>query len=219
VVPPDGRAAEMSDPIDVEVARIRRRIRSWREEKGFTLQDLAERSELATSTVQKIETGQMIPSVAVLLKLARGLGRRATELIHDGGYDATVLHSRARDRHVIRVRRKMAVERMSADLASPALEMWRLTLQPGTSSGSEPISYEGEELVVCEEGVVTFAVGDRDFALEPGDSLHFKASIPHSWRNDGKAPTRFTLTGTLPEIFRGLMQQRVAAGGGDSKAR
>ena len=61
--------------IEGELAAISGRVRRWREEKGLTLQQLAERSDLAPSTVQKVETGQMIPSVAVLLKLARGLGR------------------------------------------------------------------------------------------------------------------------------------------------
>ena len=71
-----GPPAELDELIDGELAQISRRIRRWREEKGLTLQQLAERSDLATSTVQKVETGQMIPSVAVLLKVARGLGRQ-----------------------------------------------------------------------------------------------------------------------------------------------
>ena len=66
----------MDPGIDGELARITARIRRWREQAGLTLQELAKRSGLATSTVQKVETGQMIPSVAVLLKLSHGLGSR-----------------------------------------------------------------------------------------------------------------------------------------------
>ena len=197
-------------PIDVEIARIRHRIRRWREEGNLTLQELAQRSDLATSTVQKVETGQMIPSVAVLLKLARGLGRSATQLIHDGESAVNVMHWRAEERHAIGVREQMLVERLSGDVSRPALEMWRITLHPGYSSGSGTIEYEGEELVVCEEGRVVFTLGDDEYELAVGDTLHFKATIPHSWRNDGDCPARFTVTGTLPERFRALMQGRLA---------
>ena len=65
--------------VDAELARISQRIRRWREEAGLTLQDLARRSELATSTIQKVETAQMVPSIAVMLKIARGLGRPFVE--------------------------------------------------------------------------------------------------------------------------------------------
>lgn len=199
-------------PIDHEIARIGRRIRSWREHEGLTLQDLARRSGLATSTVQKVETGTMTPSVAVLLKLARGLGRRAAELIHDGSYEVEVLHLPASERQRVGVEGRSCFERLSGDLYDAALESWRVTLEPGASSGREPICYEGEELVVCERGVLTLQVADRDHILGPGDVLHFKATLLHSWRNDGADPVCFTVTGTLPHSFRALLQDRVIAG-------
>jgi transcriptional regulator with XRE-family HTH domain len=198
-------------PIDTELERISQRIRSWRSEQNLTLQELAQRSGLATSTIQKVETGQMIPSVAVLLKVARGLGRRATELVQDGDTEQVVHHVRAADRQAIGTDGKLQVARLSADLPEPSFEMWRVTLHPGLSSGHEAIQYDGEELAVCERGAVTFRIGEREYELHPGDTLHFKASIPHSWRNDSAAATIFTITGSLPQKFRALMQERVAS--------
>lgn len=199
----------MDGVIDSQIARISRRIRRWREEKGLTLQELAERSDLATSTVQKVETGQMIPSVAVLLKVARGLGRRPTELIHDGHHDLEVVHATPDERDRLGGAPSVAVERLSGELSDPALEMWRVTLWPGASSGLDRIQYEGEELVVCERGRVNFALGDEEYVLSGGDTLHFKAHIPHSWRNCGKGVARFTITGTLPQKFRALIRSVV----------
>ena len=43
------------------------------------------------------------------------------------------------------------------------------------ASGGEPLRYEGEELVVCERGVVSFRVGEQEFQLRSGDTLHLKA--------------------------------------------
>lgn len=197
--------------IEGELARINQRVRQWREEQGLTLQQLAERSDLAPSTVQKVETGQMIPSVAVLLKLARGLGRRVAELVHDADPERDLVHLRADQRAPLGVPDKMMVERLSADLAEPALEMWRVTLHPGVSSGRAPIQYEGEELALCERGQVAFRVGDEETILRTGDSLHFKATLPHSWHNPGRSPARFLIVGTLPQQLRRAIQRRVAA--------
>ena len=52
----------------------------------------------------------------------------------------------------------------------------------------EAIEYDGEEIAICEAGEVTFCLGEREYVLATGDSLHFKASIPHFWRNDGDSP-------------------------------
>ncbi len=200
----------MDPSIDGEIARISARIRRWREDAGLTLQELAKRSGLATSTVQKVETGQMIPSVAVLLKLSHGLGRRPTELIREGDSDLDVAHVRAEDRDRTGHEKSMLIERLSGDLSDPALEMWRIQLQPDASSGRAPIHYEGEEIVVCEKGRVTFTIGGDDYELEAGDSLHFKAHLPHSWQNRGRREAGFTVTGTLPAKFRAMIRSRVA---------
>ena len=195
--------------LDDELARIGQRVRRWREERRQTLQELAQRSGLATSTVYKVENAQMIPSVAVLLKLARGLGRRPAELIHDEGAAVELVHGMAGARTSVGVEGTMLVERLSGDLFDPALEAWRVTLHPGASSGEDAIRYDGEELVFVEAGEVTFRVADRDHVLAAGDTLHFKARAPHTWRNASAAPARFIVTGTLPRQFRAVMQGRV----------
>lgn len=208
---PAGGVADMELELTVEeqIARVSQRLRRWREEESLTLQELGRRGGLATSTVQKVETGQMMPSLAVLMKLARGLGRPLTELLEDPGIEVEVFHSKACDREGARVGGSLVAERLSGNLQRSSLETWHVTLQPGTSSGSDPIQYEGEELVFCEAGHVTFRVGEDEYRLHPGDSLHFKASIPHSWYNEGDETARFTITGTLPPLFRTLIESRV----------
>jgi transcriptional regulator with XRE-family HTH domain len=195
--------------VESELARVAQRIRSWRDESGLTLQELAQRSGVATSTIQKVETLQMVPTVAVLLKIARGLGRSASDFVSDGPGAGAVVHLTAEQRHPIGRRRQMLFERLSGDLAGAALELWRVSVQPGRGSGREGIAYAGEELVLCEEGEVTFRIGGEDYRLAPGDTLHFKASAPHSWRNDGRLPARFLILGTVPEALRGALHDSV----------
>ena len=65
------------------LADIASQIRACRGEDGLTLQQLATRSDVAASTIHKVEARQMVPTVSVLLKIAKGLGRRPEELIRD----------------------------------------------------------------------------------------------------------------------------------------
>ncbi len=202
--------------LDIEVRRISERVRRWRDEAGLTLQELAAKSGVATSTIQKIETGQMVPSVAVVVKVARGLGRPVADLVRDGPDDAVeVVVLRAAERHPVGVAGKLVVERLTGDLSDPALETWRVTLHPGLASGPGSIRYDGEELVICERGAVAFRVGETEHLLQAGDTLHFKADIAHAWRNPGDEPAVFTVTGTLPEKFRVAMRERIAARSAD----
>lgn len=71
--------------LDVQAALndLARQLRSARAQDGLTLQQLATRCGVAASTIHKIESQQMVPTVSILLKIARGLGRRPSELIRD----------------------------------------------------------------------------------------------------------------------------------------
>ncbi len=151
----------------------------------------------------------MMPSVAVLLKVARGLGRQITDLVRNNeGAVTDVLHLTPVERQPVYVGDSVMVERLTGDLHKPGIEMWRVSLYPHhhISSGSDDIRYDGEELVVCEQGSLEFRVGEQSYHLEVGDTLHFKASIPHSWHNTGESLTQFTITSTKPLMFRALMQ-------------
>ena len=96
----------------------------------------------------------------------------------------------------------MLVERLSGDLADAAIEMWRITVQPGYGSGRDAIAYAGEELVLCEQGELTVRIGEEEYRLRAGDVLHFKANAPHSWRNEGRGAARFLILGTLSPALR-----------------
>ena len=65
------------------LADMASQIRTCRNSDGLTLQQLANRSGVAASTIHKVEARQMVPTVSVLLKIAKGLGRRPDELIRD----------------------------------------------------------------------------------------------------------------------------------------
>ena len=48
-------------------------LRHWRERRGYSVRELGERAEVGFVTVNRIETGRLSPTVAMLTKLAKAL--------------------------------------------------------------------------------------------------------------------------------------------------
>jgi transcriptional regulator with XRE-family HTH domain len=187
-------------------------VRRWREEGQLTLQELARRSGVAASTIQKVETQQMmqmIPTVGVLIKIAHGLDRATTELFREPTSELHVVHLPAEARHPVGLRSRMIVERLTGDVSEPSLEVWRVAHEPGSGSGNDPIRWDGEALVFCEGGEVDFRIGDETYSLRAHDSLHYKTTIPHSWINNGAGPAQLLLVVTVPDKLKTLFHRRL----------
>lgn len=167
--------------------RMAEKLRRAREDLGLTLRQMGERSGLAPSTIQKVERGQIIPSVAVMVRLAEALNRPASFFIEDDERaEADVrLIPRGAGR---RVGKGSPVEfvHVAEPLVNPKMEAFLIKVQPGgRSGGQETIIYRGEEIVICTRGTLVFEIRGREYRLRRGDVLHFKGDIPHTWHNPG----------------------------------
>ena len=56
-------------------------LRIYRQEKGLTQEQLAERVDVVRSFICSLENGDRQPSLQMILKLAAALGVRASELV------------------------------------------------------------------------------------------------------------------------------------------
>lgn len=60
--------------MDESPANLGPRVKTLRQERGLTLQQVSERSGVSVSTLSKVENGQVSGTVNTMLKIARGLG-------------------------------------------------------------------------------------------------------------------------------------------------
>lgn len=204
--------------IEHELDLLASRIKACRDEEGLTLLKLAKRAGVAPSTVQKVESGQMVPTIAVLVKIANGLRRRVSYLIGDESQDQDVSHRTARHRASISTRNQVRAERLGGDIRDPEFDAYELIIPPGKGSGRDPLRHRGDELAICIQGAVSFQIESRHLELRPGDSVHFKSVLPHGWRNRGKRTARMIVIGSYPRAFQNAEIQEarpaVAAGRG-----
>lgn len=171
------------------------RVRAARQEAGWTLQDLAQRCGVAVSTIQKIEAGQMVPSLSVLSKVANGLRRRVSFLIGEDTGELEISYCPARSRRMVQAHNRVRVEALAGDLRDPEFDAYEFFIPPGQDSGPDTVMHRGEELLICVQGQIELVIGDRIFDLRAGDSVRYKSIAPHRWRNVGRGLARIILIG------------------------
>ena len=49
-------------------------LKRWREQRGYSVRELARRASVGYVTIVRIENGHLSPTVAMLEKLSKGLG-------------------------------------------------------------------------------------------------------------------------------------------------
>jgi transcriptional regulator with XRE-family HTH domain len=184
---------------------IGKRIRQHRSARGWTLDDLADRSGVSRRMVISIEHGEGNPSIATLLRISDALGvglpvlvdvERSHQLTVTAAGQAPVLWRGPRAGQALLV----------AGTEPPdVVELWDWTLHPGEEHSSEAHSAGTRELLLVLDGHVDLRVGDRSDRLDAGDSAAFAGDVPHCYAAPAGAPTpaRFTLTVFQPLVGGG----------------
>ncbi len=202
--------------MDGELERIALRIRTWREEAGLTLQELADKSGVSASTIHKIENNNTVPTISVILKVTHGLGRRPDELFERSPNENQAALVRRGQHHELETQPGTRVQRVAGGLPRAVLDVWRVIHAPGCGVGShigaKRLMYKGELVMLVECGELYAEVGEEKYLLHAGDSLHFKSTMPHLWHNQSDAPVSVLFFATLP---RGAEQIAAQDGAGE----
>ena len=187
------RSALKTDP-GVARAVFAARARRIRREKGLTIQQVADRSDLAVSTISKIERNLMAPTYDRFSQLARGLGVDIADLFGDAA-------TRFRDGEFEISRRGdegyLETENYTYEMLFPGLRGRAMTPMLGTLKPLEKmrfdrmVSHPGEEFVFVVEGeVILQAEGRGDVILRAGESAYFDSRRGHLYASATDSPAR-----------------------------
>ena len=179
-----------------------RRLRLRRSIKGWSLQEVAEKSNLSIGLLSQIERGLSMPSIKSLRQICSALEMPVAWLFDapDGSHDDDVVvraHSR---RSLVIDPKGMTKELLSPD-AVPSIQMIRIVIQPGGSSGDQPYNNEsGAKCGVVLDGTLGLEVEGRPYRLETGDSFAFSAQNLHRFYCIGDKPVQLIWVVT-PAIY------------------
>lgn len=167
-------------------------LRTLRDERGWSIRELAEKSGLAMNTLSLIENAKTSPSVSTLQQIARALDVPITAFFETGVSQTSVVHVKASRRTRVAFAHG-ALEDLGAGLTNRAVQPFVVTLESHAGSGLTPIVHTGYEFVYCLQGRLTYTIQDRTYLLEPGDSLLFESHLPHRWQNVEAEPSQALL--------------------------
>ena len=163
-----------------------RRIKQERLRRGLTLKDIEAKVGISATHLSEVERGKSSPTVGVLEKIARALGTRSALLI-DAAAGLPVSHTRPGHRRVVfNEHVTVRTESLSSSFPGSEVSILLKTFAQGVAPLGTVHAHEGEEFVHVLAGRLQVRIGAEDYLLEPGDSLHFKSTRPHAYRNAGE---------------------------------
>ena len=164
---------------------IGEKIKELRKEKGMSIADLANKSELSPSLISQIERNMVTPSIVSLWKIAQSLQVSVGYFFDEEPKDITNPVVKKNQRKRITASNNNAIyELLSPDL-NRKIEFLYITIKPGDYSTKDFVVHEGEECGIVIKGKLMVKMKDREYILEEGDSIYFDSTIPHKYINIG----------------------------------
>jgi transcriptional regulator with XRE-family HTH domain len=166
---------KQDDPGSSNVEDIARsRLRSLRLARGWTLDDLAERSFIGASTISRIETGHRRLAIDNLAVLARALETTVDELLATADEGDVVIRPKKSSQgwgatHWVLNRANDPTGRIVAKMRLPA-----------SRKAPDPRVHMGRDWFYVLDGTARLVLGDREFRVEAGQAAEFNTMTPHS---------------------------------------
>ena len=177
----------------VTTARIAHRVHTLRQQRGLSLEALAQRCNVSKSMISLIERGESSPTAVVLERLAAGLGVALASLFDDDAAPASPLSRRDaqlqwRDPASGYVRRNLSPPNHPSPLQLVAVE-----LPPGARVMYDSVARATElhQQVVVLDGVVEATTGDEVVRLVAGDCLAMRLDRNNGYHNPGRKTARY----------------------------
>lgn len=166
---------------------IGERIKKKRNEKGFSLRELAGKVDLSASFLSQIEQGKASPSIENLKKIANYLEVKVSYLIEEEDEALGSFHIKKEDRkYVESIDSKTSIALLTSSKIEKNMEPIMYEIKPGGESGRGFFNHNGEEFIYIVEGTLDIYIEDQLTTLNEGDSFYFKSSLNHRFKNNGK---------------------------------
>jgi transcriptional regulator with XRE-family HTH domain len=165
------RSAAREESID---ARVRRRLRELRAQRGLTLQQVAEQVSVDISTLSRIEAGKRRLALDHIPALAAALGVSADELLGSPSGQDPRVRARPRSHDGMRL---WPLTRL-ASVGGP--RAYRITIGRARRRPPRVLPvHEGHDWLYVLHGRLRLLLGDQEFMIEPGEAAEFSAWTPH----------------------------------------
>ena len=176
------------------------RLRALRNLRNISQRELAKRCGVTHSSLSLIEQGKVSPSVSSLKKILDAIPMSVGDFFtmdleskNQVFYSADELTDMGSGDVVFKL--------VGANRESRALSFLIETYPPGTDTGREMITHQGEEAGVVLEGEIEITIGAETRVLVAGEAYYFDTNVPHRFRNPSETLCRLVSCTTPARAF------------------
>ena len=167
---------------------IGEKIKSIREMKNISMEDMAMRSGLAVEQIKRIEGNEDFPSLAPLIKIARVLGVRLGTFLDDQQALGPVICRKESlicsegigfTNNAVTKHKYMSYHALSTDKSGRHMEPFIIDVLPAKDADFIFSTHEGEEFIYVIEGAIEINYGKNTYQLNDGDSIYYDSIVAH----------------------------------------
>lgn len=157
------------------MSELGQKIRQARKAKGWSLKIFSEKIGISIMTLQRIETGQVSPSVRLMVDIAYHLGRPITDFVQDK--ERTLIRLKA-NRLKTKDMKSVHYRSIFPDgVIDEKLGLDLLDLDPGGETEWETSDYYKGYNLLSGEAALEFE--DKKVKFKKGEAVYFDARFSH----------------------------------------
>lgn len=181
--PASGSAVQGGDAMNIQ-DNLAENLRDIRTKKQLTLEDASRLTGVSKSMLSAIEKGDVNPTISVIWKIANGYKVKFSSLVEDKKEAYRIIRAENIKPLTEGDGRYINYPEFPFD-ESTLFETYRIRIDRGGHLEAQPHTAGTEEYITVFSGSVRITAGSESADLAEGDSIHFLADKPHSYRNIG----------------------------------
>ena len=168
-----------------QVSAIAGNLKSIREARNLSLDQLAERTGVSKSMLRQIEMDKSSPTIATIWKIANGLRVSFTSLLKEPAVEAAAQSFKGNTPLTGEAEHYRLYPLVPFD-PEHSFETYYVEIDPGTLFSGEPHEGNVNEYIYVTSGKLQITVDGKEFELNEQEFLRFNANCPHEYKCIGR---------------------------------
>ena len=174
-------------PAQSGISGFGEKVRTLREAQGWSREHLAEATGQTPEFIAAVESGEISPPVAFILRLSGAYGVDPGTFLRDEQKEQ--IRDQRAQAYVNRTRH-YSYQTLTSGAAHDHLRAFMVTIEPHHDHKPVAYKHEGEEFIFVMEGDLEFTLGSTVHTLKKGESIHFHSNTPHKLKSLSAEMTR-----------------------------
>ncbi|MGD9570132.1 MAG: helix-turn-helix domain-containing protein [Sedimentibacter sp.] len=159
-------------------------LRRLREERKLSLDNVAKLSGVSKSMLGQIERGEVNPTVSIVWKISNGLKISFTQLMNRPETDIELVY-KSELQPLVEDNGKFKNFPIFPFDSKRRFEMYSLEIEEAGHLNAEAHPQGTQEFITVFSGEVSININNENYIVTSGNSMRFKADIPHAYKNIG----------------------------------